>query len=168
MTNEEKQYIFEACMKGLGQILFEEMCKIYNIHNEDSINESEGGSPKWIEYNKENIEKYKSDDNMLQHARVNKNTFGWMVVKGNKLVGYCGCEGDKIIALEVTPKFRRQKWATKFIRKAKAKGCTDLSVEKGNKAAISLYFRNGFYICGSNKRQLFMTLHNKHRKHDED
>ena len=40
MTNEEKQYIFEACMKGLGQILFEEMCKIYNIHNEDSINES--------------------------------------------------------------------------------------------------------------------------------
>ena len=91
-----------------------------------------------------------------------------MVVKGNKLVGYCACEGDKIIALEVTPKFRRQKWATKFIRKAKAKGCTDLRVEKGNKAALSLYFRNGFHICGSNKHQLFMTLHNKYRKHDED
>lgn len=125
---------------------------------ESELLEAKEERPKWIEYNEENVEHYKTDRNLLRHARVNKNTFGWMIVKGRTLVGYCGCEDDKIIALEVMPRFRRRKYATKLIKKAVDAGCTQLSVEKNNRPAIGLYFKNGFYIFGSNKHQLFMQL----------
>ena len=123
-----------------------------------------GSSIKWIDYNKENIEKYKDDDNMLQHARVTHDCFGWMVVKGNTLVAYCGCQGDRIVALEVMPKFRKQHWGTKLLKKAKSNGCKELSVEKNNRPAIGMYFKNGFYIYGSNKKMLFMRLRESKEK----
>lgn len=144
--------------------------KIYNVIMEtlapivrEKLNES-STSPKWIEYNKENVEKYKSDGNLLQNVKTSPGTFGWMVVKGDKLVGYCGCKDGEIIALEVVPEFRKKKYATKFIKKAKERGCAEVSVEKNNRPAISLYFKNGFYIYGSNKKQLFMRLRGTSKK----
>ena len=69
-----------------------------------------------------------------------------------------------ITALEVDLEFRKMKYATKFVKKAKEKGCVEVSIENNNRPAISLYFKNGFYIYGSNKKQLFMRLRGSSKK----
>lgn len=84
-----------------------------------------------------------------------------MVVKGDSLVGYCGCEDNEIKYLEVVEPYRKKKWATRFLKKAKDAGCTEVQITKNHRPAISLYFKNGFYICGSNKTMLFMKLREK-------
>ena len=151
LTESYKRKSYNRIMEALAPIVMEKL-------NESSV------SPKWIEYNKENVEKYKSKGNLLQNAKTGADIFGWIVVKGDKLVGYCACKGDEIIALEVDPKFRKMKYATKFVKKAKEKGCVEVSIEKNNRPAISLYFKNGFYIYGSNKKQLFMKLRGSSKK----
>lgn len=55
---------------------------------------------KEIPYNQENIDKYKSKDNLLRHARYIKGlTNGIFIVdEDSSLVGYIAWEGDTIIA----------------------------------------------------------------------
>ena len=78
LTESYKRKIYNRIMEALAPIVIEKL-------NESSA------SPKWIEYNKENVEKYKSKGNLLQNAKTGVDIFGWIVVKGDKLVGYCSC-----------------------------------------------------------------------------
>lgn len=91
-----------------------------------------------IAYNSENIEKYKSSDNLLRHARyIPGRTQGIMLVDNrNNLVGYIAWEKDYIIALEVTEKYRHQGIATSLLKSCPAK---PLTVAKDNIPAINLY-----------------------------
>ena len=97
-----------------------------------------------IPYNQTNIDKYKSSDNLLRHARVNKKTGGIMLVERNRLVGYCGWEGNCIIALEVCKDYRGNGYGDKLIERAINSGCTRLTVNRNNIIAINLYKKHGF------------------------
>lgn len=61
-----------------------------------------------IPYNKENIQKYKSPNNMLKHAQVNSNIDGAMFIGDNdNLLGYIGWTKDGYITgLEVIDSYR--------------------------------------------------------------
>ena len=68
------------------------------------------------------------------------------------------CKDNNLIDLKVMGEFTNQKYATKLLLCAKNAGITEIKVEKNNRKAIGLYFKNGFYIYGSNKALLFMKL----------
>lgn len=111
---------------------------------------------KELPWTKENIEKYKSQENMLKHARfIPEKTVGKFLVTptDEKLVGYIACEGDTIIALEVLPEYRGRGIATDLINSF---GATKLSVQKSNRNAIRLYEKLGFRIISENPRMYFM------------
>ena len=71
-----------------------------------------------LPYNQENIDEYKDKDNMLKHARYNKETWGRFYInkKRDELVGYVGCEGDTVIALEVMPDYSGRGYASRLLR----------------------------------------------------
>lgn len=108
-----------------------------------------------LPWTEENIKKFKSPDNLLKHARCNKSTDGIILVnfKDNKLVGYVGWEGDKIIALEVSSDYQRQGIATYLISRS---GCDNLSVNRKNFKAINLYKKLGFKIVSQTPVMYFM------------
>lgn len=111
---------------------------------------------KELPWTKENIDKYKSPENMLKHARfIPGRTVGKILVTptDEKLVGYIACEGDTIIALEVSPEYRGKGVATDLINSS---GATELSVQKNNESAITLYKNLGFKIVSENPRMYFM------------
>ena len=101
---------------------------------------------KEISYNKENIEKYKSSDNLLKHARSDKNTEGIMLIdkNTNNLIGYIAWEDNYIIALEVLSDYRGSGFGDILLEKAIKSGCSKLSVSKKNTVAINLYKKYGF------------------------
>lgn len=101
---------------------------------------------KEIPYNKENIEKYKSKDNLLKHARSDKNTEGIMLLdkNTNDLIGYIAWEDNYIIALEVLSDYRGSGYGDILLEKAIKSGCSKLSVSKKNTVAINLYKKYGF------------------------
>ena len=70
---------------------------------------------KEIPYNQENINKYKSNNNLLRHARYIKGlTNGiFLLDSSDNLVGYIAWEKDTIIALEVMSNYRNNGIATK-------------------------------------------------------
>lgn len=44
---------------------------------------------KYIDYNSENVEKYKAENNMLIHARTGNGIYGFMLIdNSNNLIGY--------------------------------------------------------------------------------
>lgn len=99
-----------------------------------------------IEYNNKNILLYKNPSNMLRHARyIPGKTNGIMLINNKTLdlVGYIAWEGDTIIALEVTPSYRKQGIATQLIKKS---GASRLTVRKNNEGAIKLYKDLGWII----------------------
>lgn len=100
---------------------------------------------KELPYTQENIDKYKSKDNMLKHARYTKGvSSGIFLTKSGELVGYIGWEGEEIICLEVTKKYRGQGFAKYMLEKAIKSGCKTLHVTSSNTPAISLYRSLGF------------------------
>lgn len=101
---------------------------------------------KEIPYNKENIEKYKSKNNLLKHARSDKNTEGIMLVdkNTNDLIGYIAWEDNYIIALEVLSDYRGSGFGDILLEKAIKSGCSKLSVSKKNTVAYNLYKKYGF------------------------
>jgi ribosomal protein S18 acetylase RimI-like enzyme len=101
---------------------------------------------KEIPYNKENIEKYKSKNNLLKHARSDKNTEGIMLIdkNTNDLIGYIAWEDNYIIALEVLSDYRGSGYGDILLEKAIKSGCSKLSVSKKNTVAINLYKKYGF------------------------
>ncbi len=114
-----------------------------------------------LSWTEENIKKFKSPDNLLKHARYNKSTDGIILVnpKDNKLVGYVGWEGDKIIALEVSPDYWGQGIATYLISRS---GCNNLSVNRKNFKAINLYKKLGFRIVSQTPVMYFMKNNNNY------
>lgn len=114
---------------------------------------------KEIPYNQENINKYKSKDNLLRHARYIKGlTNGIFIVEEDKLVGYIAWEGDTIIALEVISNYRNNGIATKLLSKAINNGANKLTVNKHNISAINLYKNLGWKIDKETDKIYFMKL----------
>ena len=108
------------------------------------------------EETKENIEKYKSQENMLKHARNTPGkTAGKLLINPAKdeLVGYIACEEDTIIALEVSPGYRGKGIATDLINSS---GANKLTVSKKNINAINLYKKLGFEIISETPKIYFM------------
>jgi len=101
---------------------------------------------KEVPYTKDNIDLYKSPDNLLKHARIGKKVDGIMLVdkKTNELIGYVAWEGNYIVALEVISKYRGNGFGDILIKKAIGLGAEKLSVDKNNIAARKLYEKHGF------------------------
>ena len=99
-----------------------------------------------LPYTLENILRYKSKDNLLNHARfikgLSKGCF-LVTLKEKDLVGYIGIEDNKIIALEVNSKYRNKGIATWLINNS---GCDELTVNKNNTNAYKLYLKLGFKV----------------------
>lgn len=114
-------------------------------------------------YSQELINKYKSKENMLSHARyIPGKTDGiFLVDNGNNLVGYIGWEGDTIISLEVSENYRKQGIGTYLLKKAIENGITNLTVSKKNTEAINLYKSLGWKIYRETQKIYFM-------KYDEE
>lgn len=114
---------------------------------------------KVIPYDKNNIDKYKSSENLLKHARVNKNTDGIMLITNSgNLIGYCGWERNWIIALEVCKDYRGRGYGDLLLKTALNSGCTGLTVNKNNQVAISLYKKYGFKPTLENNNRMNMEL----------
>lgn len=110
-----------------------------------------------LPFNEENINKFKSRDNMLKHARyIPEKTDGIMLAKGNILVGYIAWEDDFIIALETSKNFRNQGIASWLLSKANENGANKLSVNKKNKDAIQVYLKLGWEVYDETEAMLFM------------
>lgn len=118
---------------------------------------------KELPYSQELINKYKSKENMLSHARyIPGKTDGiFLVDNGNNLVGYIGWEGDTIISLEVSENYRKQGIGTYLLKKAIENGITNLTVSKKNTEAINLYKSLGWKIYRETQKIYFM-------KYDEE
>lgn len=115
---------------------------------------------KEIPYNQENINKYKSNNNLLRHARYIKGlTNGiFLLDSSDNLVGYIAWEKDTIIALEVMSNYRNNGIATKLISKAVSNGASKLTVRKNNINAINLYKNLGWEIYNETDKIYFMKL----------
>ena len=110
-----------------------------------------------LPFNRENLNKFKSQDNMLRHARcIPGKTDGIMLAKGNTLVGYIVWEDDFIIALETSKNFRNQGIASWLLSKANENGANKLSVNKKNKDAIQVYLKLGWVVYDETAAMLFM------------
>ena len=114
-----------------------------------------------IDYNQENINKYKSDNNLLRHARyIPHRTKGVMFVYGDNLLGYTAWEGNWIIALETIDKYKRKGYGSILLQTAVQNGCIHLTVSKYNEGAIKFYKSQGWTVYRSNGRQLVMRYGN--------
>lgn len=115
---------------------------------------------KELPYSQELINRYKSRENMLSHARyIPGKTDGVFLVdqrNNNQLVGYIGWEGDTIIALEVSEDYRKQGVGTYLLKKAVENGITNLTVAKNNTEAINLYKSLGWEVYKETPKIYFM------------
>lgn len=107
------------------------------------------------------IKKYKSQNNLLKHARyIPGKTKGVVIIDDNldKLVGYILWEGDFITAFETIEEYRNKGIGRKLLDYAVSKGASKLSVNKRNKLAIDFYNRYGFKVYQDLGKMLFMKL----------
>ena len=113
-----------------------------------------------IPYTQKNIEKFKSSENMLKHARYNDDTFGWFFInkKRDELVGYVGCENDTVIALEVSSDYEGHGYASRLLKLAQGRGAVKLSVNKDNTHAIEVYKHLGYKEYDSDDNMLYMKI----------
>lgn len=113
-----------------------------------------------LDYNQKNIDYYKSKDNLLKHARCNKNTDGIMLIssKTKELIGYCAWERDMIIALEVIKEFRNQSYGEYLVKKAVSNGCNKLTTSINNTPAIKLYEKLGFQVVNKIGSRITMKI----------
>lgn len=117
---------------------------------------------KSIPYNQENINKYKSKDNLLKHARyIPGKTKGIILVNNNELVGYIAWESNIVIALEVTDNYKNKGVEKFLLNKAIENGIDELTVNKNNTKAINLYKLFGFKIYNENSKIYFMKREEK-------
>ena len=117
---------------------------------------------KYIDYNSENVEKYKAENNMLIHARTGNGISGFMLIdNSNNLIGYIAWQNKMIIAFEVVENYRKQGYGSKLLLKAINTGKVKrLTVSSSNEDAISLYKTFGFIETGFDysSNRLIMTL----------
>ena len=106
-----------------------------------------------LPWTKENVNWFKSSDNLLRHARTGKDIDGIILTKFNSLVGYIAWSPDSIIALEVMPEYRNQGIATQLLSQSPVQ---KLTVQKTNKDAIKLYEDLGYRVIKEDSRILYM------------
>lgn len=119
---------------------------------------------KELPYSQELINRYRSKENMLRHARYTpEKTKGMFLVdpKNDNLVGYIGWENNIIIALEVSKDYRKQGIGTYLLEKAVENGITKLTVSKKNTNAINLYKSLGWEVYKKTPKIYFMKFDNK-------
>lgn len=104
------------------------------------------------------IDRFKAPDNMLRHARCGDGTDGAFYVdrKTGEMVGYVAWEGDTVIALEVSEKYRGRGYAERLLNCAIRNGADKLSVAKSNENAIGMYRHLGWKTYRSTDKMLFM------------
>lgn len=109
-------------------------------------------------YSQELIDRFKSPDNMLKHARCGKDTRGMFFVnrRDRDLVGYIAFEGDTVIALEVAGKYEGKGYAKRLLKIAEACGADKLSVNKKNEHAIEVYKHLGYRKYDSDDAMIYM------------
>lgn len=117
---------------------------------------------KYIDYNSENVKKYKAENNMLIHARTGNGISGFMLIdNSNNLIGYIAWQNKMIIAFEIVENYRKQGYGSKLLLKAINTGnIKRLTVSSSNKDAINLYKDFGFLETGFDYigNRLIMTL----------
>lgn len=119
-------------------------------------------------YTQDLIDKYKSPDNMLRHARCEDGDRGYFYVNQDtdELVGYIGWKDNMIIALEVVPEYEGKGYAKKLLRLANSVGVNRLTVNKSNKHAIDIYRHLGWKQYKDEGKMLFFEkkLDDNHEK----
>lgn len=119
---------------------------------------------KSIDLNIQTVNKYKEKYKSLIHIRLNNNVNGLIFVDSDdNIVAFIAIEKQQddiffIIALEVSPKFRRCGYGTELLNIAHKKfGANMLSVNKKNLSAIKLYKSTGWKIVRDSECMLFMS-----------
>ena len=113
----------------------------------------------YINFNKENVEQFKSSGNMLKHAKTDDNVDGVILVnEKNELVGYIAWQDDFIVAFETIKKYRRHGYGTRMLKKAIKSGATKLSVNKSNKESLKMYKDFGFKRYKSDDSMIYMKI----------
>lgn len=109
---------------------------------------------KVLSWTKENVDRYKSSDNLLRHAKTGPDIQGKILVgtKGD-LIGYIAWSPDYIVALEVSPEYRGQGIATKLLEECPVKR---LTVSCSNLRAIKLYKDLGYQVYRREPKILYM------------
>lgn len=117
---------------------------------------------KELPYSQELIDKYKSKENMLSHARYipGKTNGIFLIDNKDNLVGYIGWEKDTIISLEVSKDYRKQGIGTYLLEKAIENGITKLTVSKKNTNSINLYKSLGWKVYKETPKIYFMNYGN--------
>lgn len=97
-----------------------------------------------VPISKELIEKYKSSENLLRH--VDPSDVGYMIVDKvqNNLIGYVAWDKNIITALEVIKEFQEKGYSKILLEIAEENNCNELTVNKNNKKAISIYEHLGW------------------------
>lgn len=115
----------------------------------------------YIVFNKENVELYKTDANMLKHARTDDDVHGFILLnEDNELVSYIAWQNDFIVAFETAEKYRNRGYGSRLLKKAVKNGVTKLSVNKSNIAAIEMYNNFGFKKYRSDDHMIYMEISN--------
>lgn len=97
-----------------------------------------------VPISKELVEKYKSSENLLRH--VDPRDVGYMIIDKaqNNLIGYVAWDKNIITALEVIKKFQGKGYSKILLEIAEENNCNELTVNKNNKKAISIYEHLGW------------------------
>ena len=97
-----------------------------------------------VPISKELIEKYKSSENLLRH--VDPSDVGYMIIDKvqNNLIGYVAWDKNIITALEVIKEFQEKGYSKILLEIAEENNCNELTVNKNNKKAISIYEHLGW------------------------
>lgn len=109
---------------------------------------------KVLPWTKENVDRYKSSDNLLKHAKTGPDIQGKILVgTQGDLIGYIAWSPDYIVALEVSPEYRGQGIATGLLEECPVKR---LTVNCSNLGAIKLYKDLGYQVYRREPKILYM------------
>lgn len=97
-----------------------------------------------VPISKDLVEKYKSSENLLRH--VDPSDVGYMIIDKvqNNLIGYVAWDKNIITALEVMKEFQGKGYSKILLEIAEENNCNELTVNKNNKKAISIYEHLGW------------------------
>jgi ribosomal protein S18 acetylase RimI-like enzyme len=142
MNKKEKVMLYESVMRTLSTYVRR---RLRSEHSAAAMNESRD-RVKWLDLTEETQKQYGRHCKALKSVRIGKNTYGWIIMKGSEFVAFIAVDKNRLVSLETSESFMRLGFATKLIRKAVSKGCDTLTVAKRNRGAVSLFYRNGFYV----------------------
>lgn len=112
-----------------------------------------------VSLKKETLEKYSSDFN-LSHISSGEKFSGIVLLDKGLIIAILSIsrENGFIQALEVSEKYRGRGLGSALLKVARENfHSTHLTVNKKNKAAISLYLKEGWYFYASSKAMYFMV-----------